>query len=554
MKALFIILLLGSLSLVFAQTTPQWNWATDLGYNELHEMNHFCDVAVDPEGNQYMVGTFSYTMVYNGISITSNGGEDIFILRIDSNGNFTWLKQIGGGGDDYCNDLAIDANGDLYLTGSFSYDCYFDYVHIFSDTNWTDFFVAKMNPLGFWYWVRHAGDVIQNEAYSIALDGNGYCYVTGYFTSDINIGATHLYASGYPNASYMNMQDIFVAKLDCEEGEWEWAQRAGSGLADCGFGVSADGFGNCYVTGYVNQTASPPATNYRNQLFVGKLNATGSWVWSNCMGSIYPDWGWDIATDQAGNSYVTGKFHTATTYGDFDLVSQGMFDCFVMKLNTDGSVLWAVNAGGAGMDDAVGIAVSPLQSVYICGDYHQSANFGSITKSSGGESTFFLAKLSTTGVWQWVADASGTGHIHGYGVCTTNNQGVYVSGIYDDEVNFGNYHFTSNYSGSAYSVFFAMLYDVPPPETPGIVRGVDIGFFNSSLWLSWQAVTESSNHLPFAPDYYCVYSSSTGPAGPFHLLGTSNTTSYQVPSSQLSGNMVFFYITAYLADIGKGGD
>jgi hypothetical protein len=481
-------------------------------------------------------------MNYNGISLTSNGGEDIFILKTNAN-TICWLKQIGGQGDDLCNDLVIDANGDIYLTGSYYYDCHFDYVTINSDTADKDYFVAKLCSIGFWYWIRHAGDIGQNEAFSIALDNYGFCYVTGYFTSEIFIGSTYLVAAGDAGSPLTERKDIFVAKLECEEGEWIWAQRAGYGLADCGYGVSTDPNGNCYVTGYINLTASPPATNLRNQLFIGKINSSGVWAWNYTYGSVYNDWGWDIATDSDGNSYIAGKFIAATTYGGIDLTAQGMYDAFVLKIASTGTVLWAVSAGGAGLDDATSIALNDSQSVFVTGSYHQDAIFGPYMKNSNGDSALYIAKLDSNGNWIWVTDASGSGHIYGYGVCIADPNTVYVAGIFDDVVNFGNYQLNSNYSDNAYSVCFAQLFDVQLLE-PSIVVGVEINNLGSTLMLSWEAVTESTQHDPLVPDYYKIYYSETGCTGPFQVLGYTSDTSYTFPNPGILPSKLFFYVTA----------
>ena len=110
-------------------------------------------------------------------------------------------------------------------------------------------------------------------------------------------------------------------------------------------------------------------------IFVAKLGPNGNWLWAVKAGGIDYDYGYSIAVDGAGNAYVTGEFRYTSTFGSHTLTASGYSDLFVAKLNPSGTWLWAVRAGGGSYDEGYGIAVDGAGNAWVTGCFTGTATF-----------------------------------------------------------------------------------------------------------------------------------------------------------------------------------
>ncbi len=224
-------------------TTGTLQWVRKAGNANSDFSN---DVAVDGTGNVYVTGYFQFMTTFGNTTLTSAGSYDIFLTKYNSNGTFQWVQQIGGSSHDYGRDIAIDGNGNIYLTGVFSETVTFGNTSITS-AGVADVFVARYNTDGILQWVRQAGSSNDDSGDGIAVDGNGNIYVTGYFRDTA--------AFGHILFTPVGLTDIFVTKYD-SNGRLLWAQQAGGSSFDYGRDIAVDGNGNVYVVGYFRDTAS----------------------------------------------------------------------------------------------------------------------------------------------------------------------------------------------------------------------------------------------------------------------------------------------------------
>ena len=162
-----------------------------------------------------------------------------------------------------------------------------------------------------------------------------------------------------------------------------------------------------------------------------------TWEWAVKHGGTSNDFGTEICTDAAGNSYMIGYFSGTITVGGLQLVSLGSSDVCVIKSNSLGEVEWAVKAGGANGDAGWDIALGPEGSVYITGYFWGGAYFGSTMLTSVGQFDIFVAKLDNYGNWQWARRAGGAVYDHGYGIATDADGNCFVTGYYTGSATFG---------------------------------------------------------------------------------------------------------------------
>ena len=155
----------------------------------------------------------------------------------------------------------------------------------------------------------------------------------------------------------------------------------------------------------VQADADPPGTT-RWLLTCGALR-TGD------AGPAYAMSGNSVAVDQAGNAYVAGSYYgpsTPTTCGGQDLTGIGGHDVFLVKLDPQGKVIWALTGGSVHDDEATGVAVSPDgETIIVVGHFSGTANFGGgDTIVSKGDKDGFIIRLNTGSNNNWVRAVGGT--------------------------------------------------------------------------------------------------------------------------------------------------
>ncbi len=245
----------------------------------------------------------------------------------------------------------------------------------------------------------------------IAMDGSGNAYVTGYTNST---EATFPVAVG-PDLVTNGGTDAFVAKVNAAGTGLVYCGYIGGSGGDYGNGITVDGSGNAYVTGYTNSTeATFPVTvgpdlvsNGVADAFVAKVNAAGTGlVHCGYIGGSGSDYGYGIAVDGSGNAYVTGK--TVSTEATFpvaegpDLVSNGGTDAFVAKVNAAGtSLAYCGYIGGTGGDFGFGVAVDGSGNAYVTGSTYSTEATFPVAEGpdlvSNGDYDAFVAKVYPEG-------------------------------------------------------------------------------------------------------------------------------------------------------------
>ena len=457
MKSLIFCLTLLCGMVVLVAQAPQWQWAVGAG-------GTFSDggwsIAIDSQGNQYITGNFRNTATFGSHSLTSNGIADIFAAKLDPNGNWLWAVQAGGTDSDFGNEIALDSNGNAYVTGEFGGTATFG-SHTLTASRGIDFFIAKLNSDGNWLWAVKAGGIYSGKGSGIAVDGSGNAWVTGYFKGTATFGNHTLTSEGVAS------RDIFVARLS-SSGNWLWVVQAGGIDGDEGYGIALDDSGYAYVTGHFTNTATfgshtlTASGSDRSDVFVSKLSSSGNWLWAvKAGGETGFDKGYNIAADASGNTWVTGEFFGTATFGSNTLTSSGSIDIFVAKLNSDGNWLWAVQAGGGGIDRGYDIAVDGSGNAFVTGLFQSTATFGSHQLVHSGDTDIFAAKLDSSGNWLWAVKAGGSNTDGGSGIAVDGAENAYVNGYFRNTAAFGNHHLTS--SGS-FDIFVAKLENLTPVE------------------------------------------------------------------------------------------
>ncbi|OBW43351.1 Beta-propeller repeat protein [Chryseobacterium sp. MOF25P] len=439
-----------------AQALPGVEWAQALGGTGSETGT---SIATDIEGNVYITGAYSASITLGTTTLTSNGGNDIFIAKVKSTGEVLWAKSFGGTatGDDG-RAVAIDPTGKLYLTGTYRGTVSFGTTTLTAaGTSTTDIFVSRLNPVnGDVIWVQGFGGTTNaNETVNgIAIDNNDNVYITGIFGSPtVAFGSITL-----NNASTSN--DIFVTKIN-SSGNIMWAKGYGSAANENANAISSDASGNTYITGIFNGpdvtfgTTTLTGISSNNDVFITKIDTAGNVVWAKAIGGTGSDNGYGITADASGNVYATGGFSDNLTVGSTTLTSLGGADIYVVKYDVTGNPVWAKSYGGTGAEGGYKIALDSNGYIYNSGFYTGTIAFGATNLTSAGSNDVYLLKMNSSGNPVSAVSFGGTAMdvqpVQGNGIAI-NSDNIYVTGYFNAGAMFGNTTLTSLGSSDVFLV------------------------------------------------------------------------------------------------------
>ncbi|OFY86738.1 MAG: hypothetical protein A3F72_00105 [Bacteroidetes bacterium RIFCSPLOWO2_12_FULL_35_15] len=368
--------------------------------------------------------------------------------------SFDWLTEGGGPLSDKATGIAIDAYGNTYITGFFNEEATFgSFYQPTIDPLSKEVFVAKIDPQGNYLWAKRGSNHYDDRGLGICLDPSGNVYVTGTCWGGLVFGSLSVY-----NSTFYTDQ-IFVLKLDTNGNEI-WLKNAGvdeSGYPyndDQGFDLTSDSNGNIYVTGFLsNHDFTDLYANFDalqiivpaddSLAFVAKLSNAGLWQWVRTFGGLDDARDNRITTDAENNIYVTGGFRGTQTFGTTILTSYGGSDVYVVKYDDQGNFIYAKNAGSPLDDRGNDIAFDHTNHLYITGEFKAKAIFGNDTINNNGsddDRDIFVARMSKTGVFEWVKKAgSNNGGDRGNGIVVNNTGNIFVTGQYKDTAKFGGF-------------------------------------------------------------------------------------------------------------------
>jgi len=414
-------------------------------------------LVVDGNGNVYSTGSFNSTCDFNPDtgtnSLTSFGSGDAFIFKQDAAGNFIWARQLGGTSTDFGHAIALDDSGNIYSTGHFQGTGDFDPgpgIYNLTSLGGNEIYVSKLDSSGNFIWAKQLGGTNNDECVSLALDDSGNVHLVGYFigTSDFDPGP-----GTFNLVSIGANLDVFVCKLNAS-GNFVWAKKLGGGSGDQGDAIAVDDSGNVYTTGSFVSTADfdPDAGVYNlissgvDDVFISKLNSSGNFVWAKKMGGLSNNYGYAIALDSNRNVYTAGSFRGTCDFdpdtGSYNLVAAGSSDIFVSKLDASGNFIWAKKMGGTNTDEGLDLKVSANGNVYSTGRFVGTGDFDPDTSTfnlTTGTSTYveiFVSKLDSSGNFVWAKQLGGTSPDLVYALNLDPAENVYATGYFNGLADF----------------------------------------------------------------------------------------------------------------------
>jgi len=398
---------------------------------------------VDEYGAVYTVGTFVGTVDFDpgaGVSNqTSAGGSDGFIQKLDANGNFVFAYRFGDLGTEVAYDVTVIPNGQIYITGFFTNTVDFNSglgTAIYSSNGLQDIYVLALNNDGTFLSVLAVGG--PSSDYGLTINANsGALSIGGTFqgTVDFNqtAGVANLTTAG--TSGYLARYVISGSVMT-----HSWSYIQGSSVN----GSAMDASGNIYTTGNYSGTFDFNFGGGVNNLtsaggadaFVSKVSATGAYGFAKSFGGATSDAGISLKFDASGNLYNGGYF---TGTADFDpsastsnLISAGLNDSYVTKLDASGNLIWTKGYGGTGDDRTTAVDYDAVGNVYATGYFSNTVDFdpgaGTASLTSAGGLDGYVSKFSSTGQYIWANSLGSTADDAVNDLNTSSTAGIYFSG------------------------------------------------------------------------------------------------------------------------------
>lgn len=349
-------------------------------------------VAVDGGGNVLVTGSFAGTVDFGGGTLTSAGSTDVFVAKLDSTGRHLWSGAFGDASAQAGTAIAVDASGNVFVTGYFSGSIDLGGATLTS-AGGQDVFVVRFDPEGNHVWSKSFGDGNDQRGTGLAVDGSGNLVTTGVLYGSINFGGGVLTSAG--------LGDVTLAKLDAN-GNHVWSKRFGDAGAQSGAAVAVDASGNVTATGSFSGSVgfggAVLTSAGSSDVFLARYYSNGNHAWSRQFGDGNAQDGLAVALDASGNPFVAGSFNGSVNLGGGVLTSAGLTDVYLARLDTAGNHVWSVRFGSTGADVGSGLAVDGSRDVVLTGSFQGSVDFGGGTLTASGGNDVFVARRSATGV------------------------------------------------------------------------------------------------------------------------------------------------------------
>jgi hypothetical protein len=314
------------------------------------------------------------------------GGDDVYVVKLDAKGNLQWTKTIGGPKGDYGNSLIQTSDGGYAIAGA---------TKSFGAGAW-DVYVVKLDAHGNLQWTKTIGGPKDDRGSSLIQTSDG-----GYAIA----GKTESFGAGYT--------DVYVIKLDAN-GNLQWTKTIGGEGLDDGSSIIQTSDGGYAIAG----SASFGAENYEEvcvfyDVYVVKLDANGNLQWTKTIDQEGSEWGYSLIQTSDGGYAIAGTY---------SLLHGGIhpFDVYVVKLDANGNLQWTKTIGGEHHHDSGSSLIQTSDGGYAIAGYTYS--FGA------GDYDVYVVKLDAKGNLQWTKTIGGKSADGGSSIIQTSDGGYVIAG------------------------------------------------------------------------------------------------------------------------------
>jgi|GEM_PF-3429550 len=361
-------------------------WLKRIGGIGNQEISH--DIETDNEGNIIISGHFSGTLDFDPdttVHQISARGQYLnsFILKLDAQGHFVWVKTFDFNISKSNHNLSIDSRDNIYFSGNFSGTKDFDpdtSNHLLSAKGGKDVFLMKLNKAGKLSWVKHLEGLDDGLGISTTMFRNKEIVYMGRFKGLFDLD---------PDTSKLlhrssNAWSMFISKIDTS-GTFQWAKVIGDGVQPLiGESIISNGANNLYLAGIFGGIQDFNmdttllfqmfATTPNGDIFINKMDSDGNFHWAKQIQSKTFAKVSSLAIDSYDNLYISGRYTDST---DFDPGPRQIFAPtnnitnragYVAKYDPNGNLNWVLGRGSLGIETKA-ITINEVDQLYVSGIY-----------------------------------------------------------------------------------------------------------------------------------------------------------------------------------------
>lgn len=258
---------------------------------------------------------------FEKINLSAVGDQDVVFAKYDPDGNLIWAKLLGSTAEDDGEGIAVDSNGNIYITGYTKGN-----LNSYTNEGDHDVFIAKYDSDGNQIWLKTMGTNVTERGFWVSQGSNGKIYLSG--TASVYLEDSWAETGG--------RRDLFISQFETN-GDLNWVGVFGS-LEDEWYyyeSLAVDADGNSYLTGKADESIDDQPYLGVGDLFLTKYNSSGNKQWTRQLGTTGLDCGMAVTTDNTGNAYVAGQLNNISVSGGY-----GNGDAMIAKYDSNGNHQW----------------------------------------------------------------------------------------------------------------------------------------------------------------------------------------------------------------------
>ena len=382
---------------------PSIQWQKNYGGSEPDEAY---DIIQADDGGYLVVGRSSSS---DGDIFGYRGGWDIWAIKLDQDGNIQWKKNLGGTENDLTNSVIQLTDGG-YLISGYTASNNIDVTN--NHGGEFDGWVVKLSSNGLVLWQKTYGGSDYDQIWrSILCDDSGFLMVGKSNSTDGDLKDNN------------GLFDTWIIKTD-SIGNIQWQRTLGGSLDDKANAAVKTLDGGFLIICESNSNDGDKSSSFGGlDFWVIKLSESGDLIWEKSFGGSGQDIPWNIVETPNSDIVISG-FTTSSNTGDVGL-NHGLFDYWVIKINSNGNLIWQKVLGGSNNERAYSIAISTNEDYVISGI--AGSDDGDVVGNDGG-AEFWVVKLSKVGDLVWQQTYGGLLAESCYSICSTNDNGLILTG------------------------------------------------------------------------------------------------------------------------------